>query len=108
MSNTVSATPPYLFYGSLAWTNLALASTPPRSHLWASWTNLALASTPPGGRGGRCGISSGRRRCGHDRVNIGGLYESMGRSDPRTGGYYQVPAQVEGLSSASGGGDGRV
>ena len=25
----------------------------------------------------------------HDRVNIGGLYESMGRSDPRTGGYYQ-------------------
>jgi hypothetical protein len=23
----------------------------------------------------------------HDRVNIGGLYESMGRSDPRTGGY---------------------
>ena len=25
----------------------------------------------------------------HERVNIGGLYESMGRSDPRTGGYYQ-------------------
>ena len=25
----------------------------------------------------------------YDRVNIGGLYESMGRSDPRTGGYYQ-------------------
>ena len=25
----------------------------------------------------------------HDRVNIGGLYESMGRCDPRTGGYYQ-------------------
>ena len=25
----------------------------------------------------------------HDRVNIGGMYESMGRSDPRTGGYYQ-------------------
>jgi len=25
----------------------------------------------------------------HDRVNLGGLYESMGRSDPRTGGYYQ-------------------
>jgi hypothetical protein len=25
----------------------------------------------------------------HDKVNIGGLYESMGRSDPRTGGYYQ-------------------
>ena len=25
----------------------------------------------------------------HDRVNISGLYESMGRSDPRTGGYYK-------------------
>ena len=33
MSNTVSATPPYLFYGSLAWTNLALASTPPISSM---------------------------------------------------------------------------
>ena len=25
----------------------------------------------------------------HDRVHLGGLYESMGRSDSRTGGYYQ-------------------
>ena len=25
----------------------------------------------------------------HDRVHLGGLYESMGRSDARTGGYYQ-------------------
>ena len=25
----------------------------------------------------------------HDRVNMSGMYESMGRSDARTGGYYQ-------------------
>ena len=26
---------------------------------------------------------------GHERVHLGGLYESMGRADPRTGGFYQ-------------------
>ena len=34
-------------------------------------------------------INSNLAKEKHDRVNIGGLYESMGRSDPRTGGYYQ-------------------